>query len=170
MKQAVKRAVTVLVMMALVFGATQCVQGVKAQAAGKLTKKDFTKTYGSNKFNFMKISADSPNHLLCGYVDGSDDDDFKTYRGIKLKDSKDKVLEKYGKAKVKKVNLKEDNIYYAGKKRGYGSAKVIKKAKSYVEYTYKKAKYRIRFYFDKNNKVSAFAYTKNYANFRNAAW
>lgn len=161
-----KRVVAAFLMMALVFGVVQTTQVTTVQAASKkLTKKDITKTSGADKFNFMKLYASNK----CAFIGAYEGDDVTTKRGITIGDSKSDVTKKYGKASIKKVNKKKDNIFYAAKKKGFsGTLKGIKQSKRYTEYKYNqnRTEYRLRFYFDKNNKIVLITYIKNYSEFR----
>lgn len=125
---------------------------------GKLLKYWKGKTIGYIYSN--AIDEDAPKSKI-----------IRTKRGITLKANQKKVIRKYGRTKVIKVNKKVDNLYWVVRKilKDKESANLIKKSKTYVEYTYKK-RYKIRFYFDRKNRITTIAYLYNETRFRFADW
>ena len=137
-------------------------------AAPKLKKADFTKMSGRYKVNFMYESYDEDSDFhYANMIDetGSPARVLKTYRGITFGDSQKKVISKYGKAAFKKVNCRNDNLYYGLFDIDHDrSSYLLRKLSKYVDYRYYKGwdEYRIRFYFDKQGYVRTIAYFKNY--------
>lgn len=175
MKNTLKKPLSLLIAVALILSGL-IVPTQHAQAAKKLTKSDISKTTREGKINFFEESADfscSYYYFYIGIDNDSKSNYIKTKRGIALNSTKKQVIKKYGKAKTKKVKVKTDNFYYALNQMGDDSeADLIKQLKHYVEYKYNTSgtEYKIRFYFDKNDKVKTIAYLKNYSNFKNVDW
>lgn len=137
-----------------------------AEAASKLSKKDFVVTgegpyvqsEGAKKVNTYEMSWPL---TYCnddaGWLKTSKSKIIKTKRGIRLGDSKAKVLNAYGKVAVKNSTYKKVQKIVGGNLMCTGGSekkekKILKKAKKYVQYKYKKKS--IYFFFDKNNKVN----------------
>lgn len=137
--------------------------------AKKLGKKDFEITRDGKKYNFLTASKESEG--LHWYFNENTDTKnskyfkgsfktVKTKRNVKLESTEATVMKQYGKAKKKKVSKTER--YF--KQIKYGQPAVDTSAwKNYLEYTYKQGKdnYKIRFYLNKKNKVTAIVYLKN---------
>ena len=82
-----------------------------------------------------------------------------TYRGIKIGSSTSKVKKKYGEFTLKKCTKKDPFTRTKGLKKS--------KVKKYTDMKY--GKYRIRFYFDKKNKVAAIIYSCNLSRIKKRA-
>lgn len=134
--------------------------------AKKLGKKDFEYTFEGKKHDFVTekkqyewswfVFYDIPESKYCKDPGKT----MKTKRNVKLGSTESKVTKQYGKATKKKVSKTER--YY--KKIKYDVPEIdTSNWKNYLEYTYKKGKdnYKLRFYLDEKNKVTAFAYFKN---------
>ena len=134
--------------------------------AKKLGKKDFEYTFEGKKHDFVTekkqyewswfVFYDIPESKYCKDPGKT----MKTKRNVKLGSTESKVTKQYGKATKKKVSKTER--YY--KKIKYDVPEIdTSNWKNYLEYTYKKGKdnYKLRFYLDKKNKVTAFVYFKN---------
>lgn len=138
-------------------------QTVSAKAAA-MSKKDFSYTYTGSGEKMYFTDMDDPN----GRVSFLTTKDVKTYRGVKVGSKISTVKSKYGSATKKKFDTKESfNKYMKQYYFKYGVS--ISKWKYYVEYTYKKntgSDRRLRFYLDKNNKVTAIVYIYKYKKFK----
>lgn len=137
------------------------VEGATAKA---LTTKDFVYSY-KEKGKTFKVDVyaeiekkldenDSTWYYYCFALDDSNGKnsttkDFKTYRGIKLNDSYNKVVKKYGKAKKIKYNKKSQ----FGRWIGCDDFIYVKDLSYYIRYNLKNTKYSINFFFDKSNKL-----------------
>lgn len=134
--------------------------------AKKLSKKDFQYTVDGKKQDFLTESKeygwwwhvfyDIPESKYCKGAVAT----VKTKRGIKLGSTEAKVTKQYGKTTKKKVSKTER--FFKTIKYDFPTIDTSN-WKNYLEYTYKKGKdnYKLRFYLDKKNKVTAFAYFKN---------
>lgn len=140
--------------------------------AKKLSKKDFQYTVDSKKHNFLTESKKSATYyqILYTYSDTKSGkskkyckgtvDTVKTKRNIKWGSTETAVMKQYGKAKKKKVSKTEKCFKFIK----YDCYTVDTSAwKNYLEYNYKqgKDKYKLRFYLDKKNNVTAIIYIKN---------
>ena len=160
MKDRKKKAVAVLLMMAVLLGAVQTTQGVAVQAASKLTKEDFKFT-GKYKSEFNEVIKGNRGFVLCtSRGEKNPKKCFKTKRGITLTSTKNQVFKKYGKVSAKKLGEKTE-IYKELKKYVKISSwkkdfNLIKNEKC-AAYTYESESdtFTLRFFFDKKNKVNA---------------
>lgn len=175
MKKTLKKAIgTILIIIFLISGLSASTLNV--QAASKMAKTDFTKSYGTYKINFIKSYKDYPcgfNYFSLLYQVNQPGKLFRTKRNIALTATKKAVVKAYGKTKFKKVNVKTDNFYYVLKNKDYTTqSKLVKSSKTYADYKCKVGKdmYTLRFYFDKNKKVRIIVYLKNYSYFKQATW
>lgn len=140
--------------------------------AKKLSKKDFQYTVDGKKQNFLTESKKS--EVDCqtlyeypGTRNGKSKkhckgtiNTVKTKRNIKWGSTEAAVMKQYGKAKKKKVSKTERYFKYIK----YDCYTIDTSAwKNYLEYNYKqgKDKYKIRFYLDKKDTVTAITYIKN---------
>lgn len=144
--------------------------------AKKLSKKDFEITRDGKKDNFLTLSKEfEASHWYfykitdtknSKYVKEGNFKTVKTKRNVKMGSTETAVMKQYGKAKKKKVSKTEKCF----KQIKYGQPAVDTSAwKNYLEYTYKQGKdnYKIRFYLNKKNKVTAIVYIKNLNKFYN---
>lgn len=144
--------------------------------AKKLSKKDFEITRDGKKDNFLTLSKEfEASHWYfykitdtknSKYVKEGNFKNVKTKRNVKMGSTETAVMKQYGKAKKKKVSKTEKCF----KQIKYGQPAVDTSAwKNYLEYTYKQGKdnYKIRFYLNKKNKVTAIVYIKNLNKFYN---
>lgn len=175
MKKTLKKAIgTILIIIFLISGLSASTLNV--QAASKMTKADFTKSYGTYKINFIKSYKDYPcsfSYFSLLYQINQPGKLFRTKRNITLNATKKAVVKAYGKTKFKKVNIKKDNFYYILKSKNCSTqSKLVKSSKTYADYKCKVGKdmYTLRFYFDKNKKVQVIVYLKNYSYFKQAKW
>lgn len=155
------------VLVLVVMGAIVPVQTVSAKAA-KMSKKDFYGTWNGVKMCLMDQDDSSGRVSIF-----TSPEQLKTYRGIKVGSKLSTVKSKYGSAAKQKFDTKERfNKYIQQYYRRYGVysiSKSISKWKSYVEYTYQKNTKndrRLRFYLDKNDKVTAIVYIYKYSKFK----
>lgn len=138
-------------------------QTVSAKPAS-MSKKDFSYTYtGSGEKMYFTDMDD-----VDGRVTILTDKNVKTNRGVKVGSKLSAVKSKYGKITSKKFDTKESfNKYIKQYDFQYG---VNTSAwKKYLEYSYKKNKKddrRLRFYFDKNDKVTAIVYIYKHSKFK----
>lgn len=141
----------------------------KSKSPDKLNKKDFVCTWDKKKVDFFKQSKKDDTYSTYYWkiwdiknVKGVSD--IKTRRNVKFGSSESYVKKQYGKTKKVKVTKKE--TYYKLIKYNHPNVDVST-WKSYLEYTYKKSgdNYKIRFYLDKKNKVTAVIYLKNLEKF-----
>lgn len=164
MKDRKKKAVAVLLIMAVLFGTVQVTQKVAVQAASKLTKEDFKFT-GKYKYELNEVIKGKRGYVLCTKSGEKNPKKcIKTKRGITLTSTKNQVFKKYGKVSVKKLEKKTEiyenlkNLYNKFKK----NFNVIKNEKCAI-YTYESESdtFNIRFFFDKKNKVNAILVSYN---------
>lgn len=146
--------------------------------AKKLSKKDFQYTVDGKKHNFLteakeyeEIDAclyeypDTRNGKSKKYCKGTVNT-VKTKRNIKWGSTETAVMKQYGKTKKKKVSKTERYFKYIK----YAWYTIDTSAwKNYLEYNYKQGKdnYKIRFYLDKKDTVTAITYIKNLNKFYN---
>lgn len=127
-----------------------------------MSKKDFIYTSNGEKMYFTDMDAEDGSLIIMT------DKYIKTKRGIKIGSKLSTVKSKYGNASKKKFDNKESfNKYIRQYDFQYGVN--TSKWKNYVEYTYKKNTKndrRLRFYLDKNNKVTAIVYICKYKNYK----
>lgn len=158
MKDRKKKAVAVLLIMAVLFGTVQVTQKVAVQAASKLTKEDFKFT-GKYKYELNEVIKGKRGYVLCTKSGEKNPKKcIKTKRGITLTSTKNQVFKKYGKASVKKLGEKTE-IYKKLKqwaKAGDDDSKMIMNEKC-AAYTYESDSdtFTLRFFFNKKNKVNA---------------
>ncbi len=154
---------TLFLLIALLLIPTQSVS-----AASKLKRKDFSKMYGRYGVNFMQESYGEDSYFCyANMIDetGNPKNVLKTYRGVTLGDTRKTVVKKYGKASLKKVKCKSDNLYYGLFDIEHDrSAYLLRKLYRYADYFYMRNEdeYRIRFYYDKKGIVQTIAFFKNY--------
>lgn len=167
-----KRKITFFVMLAALvtlipIGNVQA----KSKSPAKLTTKDFISTgKGGKKVDFFKNSKTASAYWYCIFTDTDVKDKdqviYSTNRGVKPKSTEAYVKKQYGNTTKRKVDQKER--YYKCMK--YESVLAdLSLWKNYLEYNYnnKGNNYKIRFYLDAKNKVSAIAYIKNLNRFYN---
>ena len=140
-------------------------------AAAPLAKSDFTKSYGKNKVNFIKMSSEYDAYYYYTVTTMGNKKEapkklFTTKRGITFNSSRKKIVSKYGAAELKKTDLANDVIFQdIRKSEGDNSSyvKLFKKMKWYMEYSYRRNKtdYLLRFYLDRNKKVKVIMYVKD---------
>ena len=153
------------------------VPSTNASAAKALSKSDFVYKMNGKK-NFYKVSNGKDKwgnkyttYYTClykitdksGYSTGNIKK-ISTNRNIKWGSSASTIIKKYGKATKVKYS-KKDTFHKCLK---YYITTIDTSAwKSYLEYTYKEGdnEYKIRFYLNKKNKVTAVAYLKNLSEF-----
>lgn len=116
----------------------------------KMVKKDFGKFNGENFVAFCQRKGYNYGYAWVGQWKGRSKKK-STYRGIKIGASTSKVKKKYGEFTLKKCTKKDPFTKTKGLKKS--------KVKKYTDMKY--GKYRIRFYFDKKNKVAAIIYSCN---------
>ncbi len=116
----------------------------------KMRKKDFGKFNGENFISYCQRKGYNRGYAWMGQWKGNSKKKV-TYRGIKVGSSKSKVKNAYGDFTAKKCKSKDPFTKMKGLKKN--------KVKTYTDVTY--GKYRIRFYFNKKNKVVAIIYTCN---------
>lgn len=116
----------------------------------KMVKKDFGKFNGENFVAFCKRKGYNYGYAWVGQWKGRSKKK-STYRGIKIGSSASKVKKKYGEFTLKKCTKKDPFTKTKGLKKS--------KVKTYTDMKY--GKYRIRFYFNKKNKVAAIIYSCN---------
>ncbi len=134
-------------------------------------------TMGSPYFdNYSYLSAGSYNAFYSYYshqaqqYNVSKSKVIKTLRGVTIGTSKKDLITAYGNGTKEKFNKTTDKIYLVCKesygKKYYNGTVTLKNAKTVLVYTYERnTSYAIRFYLDKNDKVIAVVYTKNYGSF-----
>ncbi len=116
----------------------------------KMVKKDFSKFNGENFVAYCRRKGYNNGYAWVGQWKGKSKKK-KTYRGIKIGASAEKVKKAYGEFTLKKCKSKDPFTKMKGLKKN--------KVKKYGDMTY--GKYRIRFYFNKKNKVVAIIYACN---------
>lgn len=116
----------------------------------KMVKKDFGKFNGENFVAYCQRKGYNYGYAWVGQWKGRAKKK-STYRGIKIGASLSKVQKKYGEVTLKKCTKKDPFTKTKGLKKS--------KVKKYTDMKY--GKYRIRFYFDKKNKVAAIIYSCN---------
>lgn len=137
----------------------------------KLSAEDFIFTVkGGEKRDFFEESKNEFAYWFClstsTDVKEKDQATYSTNRGVKLKSTEDYVKKQYGSTTKRKVDQKEK--YYKYTK--YNNILTdLSLWKNYLEYSYRKKgdSYKIRFYLNAKNKVSAIAYIKNLDQFYN---
>ena len=153
MKKRLKTMIAGILALAVVVTAIPA-QTVSAKAAA-MSEKDFYYTSYGEEMCFMDMDDD-----MSGRISFLTSKTEKTYRGIKVGSKLSAVKSKYGSATKQKFSTKDSfDKYIKQYYPRYGIS--ISKWKSYVEYTYKKgtkADRRLRFYLDKNDKVTATVY------------
>lgn len=151
------------------------VRNVEAKGAAKLKEKDFVYTNEKGKKeNFLKMSKKDSGYYTFYYeiIDNKNvkgtGEKIKTNRKVKFGSTEKYVRRQYGNTPKIKVNKKE-RFYKIVKYNGVGATVDFSAWKSYLEYDYTKGKdkYKIRFYLNKKNKVTAVVYLKNLQNFYN---
>lgn len=137
------------------------VQTVSAKPAS-MSKKDFIYTLGGEKMYLTDMDD------VDGRVSVLTNKDLKTNRGIKVGSKMSAVKSKYGKISSKKFDTKESfNKYIKQYAFQYGAN--TSGWKKYLEYSYKKNTKddrRLRFYLDKNDKVTAIVYIYKHSKFK----
>lgn len=138
-------------------------QTVSAKPAA-MSKKDFTYTYVNSGDAMSFTDMDEPDGRAVFLTDKN----IKTKRGIKIGSTLSSVKNKYGSTSKKKFDNKESfNKYIRQYDFTYGVSS--SKWKNYVEYAYKKntkSDRRLRFYLDKNDKVTAITYIYKHKKFK----
>ncbi len=124
----------------------------------KMVKKDFSKFNGENFVAYCKRKGYNYGYAWVGQWKGRSKKK-STYRGIKIGSSTSKVKKKYGEFTLKKCTKKDPFTRTKGLKKS--------KVKKYTDMKY--GKYRIRFYFDKKNKVAAIIYSCNLSRIKKRA-
>ncbi len=147
----------------------------KSKNPAKLGAKDFVYTYGGRKEDAIKglksFDQGQGAYLLESKITDtknvkSSGKSLKTNRNVKEGSTESYVIKQYG--KTSKVKVKQSERFYKCIK--YNAPGIDTSAwKNYLEYTYKKGsdKYRLRFYLDKKNKVTAIVYILNFTKFYN---
>lgn len=167
MKKWKQRIATVLVLAMLVTLMPVGTVEAKSKSPAKLGAKDFVYTFDGKKVNFVSQSKMmGNNYFLCSKdadVKSSAKSSLKTNRKVKLGSTESYVKKQYGKTAKVKVNNKERLYKYIKYDKYNNPTADISVWKNYLEYNYKKGSdnYKLRFYLDKKNKVSAIAYVKN---------
>lgn len=169
MKKWKQRIATVLMLAMLVTLIPVGTVQAKSKSPAKLGEKDFVYTYTGKKSDFLKDSKDNETWWYSFWkntdIKSKNKYTVKTKRNVKIGSTESYVKKQYGNTSKIKVNGK-DSFY---KKIKYGYFQIdISTWKNYLEYNYKKGsdKYKIRFYLDKKNKVTAIAYIKNLDKFQ----
>lgn len=125
----------------------------------KMTKKDFGKFNGENFVSWCQRKGYNHGYAWNGQWKGGSKKK-TTYRKIKIGASKTKVQNAYGELSIKKCTSKDPFTKMKGLKKN--------KVKTYADVVYA-SKYRIRFYFNKNNKVVAIIYACNIGKIKKSA-
>lgn len=142
----------------------------KGKSPAKLEEKDFVYTYDGKKANFISQSKMRETNYLFDSKDAdvksSTNSSLKTNRKVKVGSTESYVKKQYGKTAKVKVNKKERLYKYIKYNNPTADISVWK---NYLEYNYKKGsdKYKLRFYLDKKNKVTAIVYVKNLEKYYN---
>lgn len=126
----------------------------------KMSKKDFGKFTSENFVGYCQRKAydQDGGYAWVGQWEGGSKKK-TTYRGIKVGMKKSKVLNAYGQLNVKKCTGKDPFTKMKGLKNN--------KVKTYVDMKY--GKYRIRFYFNKKNKIMAIIFSCNFSKIKESA-
>ncbi len=126
----------------------------RVTVVAKMTKKDFSKFTSENFVGYCQRKRyDQGNgYAWVGQWKGGSKKK-TTYRGIKIGMKKSKVKNAYGNFTAKKCSSKDPFTKMKGLKKN--------KVKTYGEMKY--GKYRIRFYFNKSNKVVAIIFSCNFS-------
>ena len=147
----------------------------KSKKISKLGAKDFLYTSNGKKEDAIKDlksvdQGDGAYWLFNKIIDTKNIKgnvkSFKTNRNVKIGSTESYVKKKYGKTSKVKVKQNE-KLYKCIKYNDCG--RNTSAWKNYLEYIYKKGsdKYKLRFYLDKKNKVTAIAYIRNLEKFYN---
>lgn len=120
------------------------------KVVSQMVKKDFSKFSGENFVSFCQRKGYNHGYAWLGQWKGGSKKK-STYRKIKIGASTAKVKSKYGEFTLKKCSKKDPFTKIKGLKKN--------KVKKYTDMKY--GKYRIRFYFNKKNKVVAIIYSCN---------
>lgn len=144
--------------LALVMVLTMIPTDTVSAAPAKMRLKDFLAYTSSGELYELAAVADEGGRISALF-EGE-----KTYRGIKVGSTVSAVKKKYGSATVKKYTGKDNFGKYL---KQYGAYWGIDTTgwKTYLDYTYTESKtleHRLRFCFDKNNKVIKILYIQNY--------
>lgn len=164
MKKWKQRIATVLMLAMLVTLMPVGTVQAKGKSPAKLGAKDFVYTEGGKKTDVIKASKNNETwwDMFWKTTDtkSKHKDREKTKRNVKIGSTEAYVKKQYGNTSKVKVNGKDR--FYNTIKYGYFQID-ISIWKNYLEYNYKKGNdnYKIRFYLDKKNKVTAFVYIKN---------
>ncbi len=141
----------------------------KSKSPAKLGAKDFICTVDGKKADIIKAAKKEKTWgtFVCEdtAIKSKNDSSIKTKRNVKLGSTASYVKKQYGNTSKVKVNEK-DGFYKTIK---YNSFQIdVSIWKTYLEYNYKKGsdKYKIRFYLDQKNKVTALVYLKNLDQFQ----
>lgn len=146
----------------------------KSKSPAKLGAKDFVCTEGGKKKDVIKMLKSYKENGGYFYQAGIADNKnvktkgkfLKTNRNVKIGSTESYVKKQYG--KTSKVKVKQNERFY--KQMKYNQCGTdISIWKTYLDYNLKKGndKYKIRFYLDKKNKVTAIVYIKNLNKFYN---
>lgn len=169
MKKWKQKIATVLVLAMLVTLIPVGNVQAKSKSPAKLGEKDFVYTEGGKKKDVIKTSINNETWWDLVYENtdtkSKNNNKLKTKRNVKVGSTASYVKKQYGNTSKVKVNGKDR--FYKTIKYNYFQID-ISIWKNYLEYNYQKGsdKYKIRFYLDKKNKVTAIVYIKNLDKFQ----
>ena len=157
LKQKVMAALLVIVMLATVVGPVQ------AKAAEKISKSDFVFDAEGDTYDFLKLSKNDSGYYA--YVEAKDKG-VALSRGIKMGSTEAEIKAAFGEVNKTTGSAKERFMKFVK----YNCLTTDTTSwTDYLEYKYteKKNTYLIRFYLNKDNKLTAAVYLKNLKNFYN---